>query len=463
MSDRITSSANDEELLSFLYMCPVGLLRTAANGDVQMLNPEAAQLLLPLTKKPSLQNLFDTLESCAPELRGMAARFPDPSGSICDQHRIFVSSSGPGPRVVACSLLKINPDCLMAVLQDVTKQVEQERRLRQNEAVFAALVAGVNDFAIFSLDKDGNIDSWNLSAARQTGFRAEDVLGRHLGTLSLPAEARADDVAGQIADAVREGWSLRDRWFLRKDGGRYWCQVMVAADQEIDGAGEVPMTAGKEPDSATHPHSTIAGFAVVLRDVTEQHVTGEHLHRLLTTDYLTGAINRGRFFEVAELEVERHKRAGRPMVAMMLDVDHFKRVNDCFGHAAGDGVLKAIVEVCQSHLRKRDVLARLGGEEFAVLLPDTELLEAMAIADLICRSVPSAIALPAGACLNGLTWPAETVGISIGCAELNPSISGIDALLKAADTALFAAKHGGRGQARAVVEAGPAATPAIRS
>jgi PAS domain S-box-containing protein len=275
MPDPAAVSLEEEELLSFFYMCPVGVLRTAANGDVQMINPEAAQLLMPLTRKPVLQNLFDALEDCAPELRGIAARFSGASGSICEQHRMFVSSSGPGPRVVACSLLKINADCLMAVLQDVTQEVEQERQIRQNEAMFAALLAGVHDFALFSLNQSGNIDSWNKSCERQTGFKPEDVIGHDLGVLSIHNQARADNVAEQVAEAVREGWSLRDRWCGRRDGTRYWCQMMVAADRELDGEHKGAGAGIREPGLAVKTHSPIAGFAVVLRDVTEQHVTGE--------------------------------------------------------------------------------------------------------------------------------------------------------------------------------------------
>jgi diguanylate cyclase (GGDEF)-like protein/PAS domain S-box-containing protein len=446
MPDPSETSAQDEELLRFLYMCPVGVLRTTADGNVQMMNPEAAQLLLPLTRKPLLQNLFDALESCAPELRGMADRFAAESGSICELHRIVVSSSGPGPQVVACSLLKINADCLMAVLQDVTKQVEQERQIRQSEAMFAALLAGVRDFALFSLDEKGNIDSWNKSCERQTGFTPADVIGHDLGVLSLPGKARADNVAEQVAEAVREGWSLRDRRFVRRDGS-FWGQIMVAADREMDSFTESGSAGAIESGTAVNIHSPIAGFAVVLRDVSERHVTGEQLHRLLTTDYLTGALNRGRFFELAEIEISRRTKPGPPISALMLDVDHFKAVNDCFGHAAGDALLKRLVEVCRAQLRGRDVLARMGGEEFAVLLPDTELADALLVAERICRSVPRDIVLPVGSCLSGTAWSSGPIGVSIGCAALNASIEGIDDLLKAADTALYAAKRAGRGQA----------------
>lgn len=289
-----------EALLGFVYMCPVGVLRAGMNGDVQMMNPHAAQMLLPLTRTPMLHNLFDALESCAPELRDMVARFSAPRGSICQQHRIFVSRSGPGPRVVACTLLKLDPDRLMAVLQDVTQQVEQERLLRQNEAMFAALVAAVNDFTLFSIDREGRIESWNSCGQRQTGFPAAEVLGRDLRTLFVSGDDRFDSLAEQVQAATREGWSIRECWCVRRDGSRYWCQVMVAAIQRKDE--DHPL------EDRTNGYPANTGFAVVLRDVTERHVTGEELRRLLTTDHLTGATNRARFFDLAETEIARLKR-----------------------------------------------------------------------------------------------------------------------------------------------------------
>jgi diguanylate cyclase (GGDEF)-like protein len=198
---------------------------------------------------------------------------------------------------------------------------------------------------------------------------------------------------------------------------------------------------------------------VVLRDATEQHVSGEQLHRLLTTDYLTGAANRGYFFKLAEIELARHKQQGLPVSALMLDMDHFKAVNDCFGHAGGDVVLQRFVEVCRAQLRGRDVLARVGGEEFAVLLPDTTLPNALLIAEQICRSVPTDIVLPGGNCLGGMPWQSGPIGVSIGCAALDASVMGIDALLKAADAALYAAKRAGRGQVRSASEDVPASSP----
>jgi diguanylate cyclase (GGDEF)-like protein/PAS domain S-box-containing protein len=443
MPDQTDIEAEYESLLGFLYICPVGVLRVTASGEVEMINPYAAQMLLPLARTPVLRNLFDVLDAYAPELRGLVDHFTAPSGSVCQNHRITVSRSGPGARVISCTLLKINPDCLMGVLQDITQMVEQERQLRQNEAMFAALVVGVKDFALFSLDRSGLIDSWNISGQQQTGYAAEEVVGRDLQVLAEPQSESSESVAIQIEDAIHEGWSLRERWCLRRDGSRYWSQVMVASNQVTD------VTEDGEPRRAPPDPGEITGFAVVLRDITERHVSGEELRRLLTTDHLTGAANRARFFDLAEIEITRHQANRRPLSAIMLDVDYFKQVNDRYGHAAGDAVLQRLVTLCRAEMRSRDVLARMGGEEFAILLPNASLGQAIGIAERIRASVAAAFTEGLPAFDDSGPVPITDITVSLGCAELNPSLTGVDALLHAADTALYDAKRGGRNQVQA--------------
>jgi diguanylate cyclase (GGDEF)-like protein len=172
--------------------------------------------------------------------------------------------------------------------------------------------------------------------------------------------------------------------------------------------------------------------------VTERRMTGDELRRLLTTDHLTGAANRARFFELGERALSRFTRTGKPLSVIMLDLDHFKSINDTFGHAAGDAVLTALVTCCRRCLRERDTMARLGGEEFAVLLPGTRLADALHVAERIRGTVAAEVAALAG-------LPAEAT-VSLGCAEISKHHATIDALLAAADRAMYDAKRGGRNQ-----------------
>ena len=416
-----TLEVEHETLLGFLYMCPVGVVQAGADGTIQLINPHAVQLLLPIAPSCAIDNLFKVLEGYAPDLRNLTEVFAARHGPICRGHQIVLGGSGPGPRVLSCSLLKLGDDCLMAVLQDVTKEVEQERQLKQNEALFAALAAGVKDFALLTLDVHGKIDTWNMSGTRQTGFEAAAVLGCHMDVLYHADGAQPGLAAEQVIAAAHEGWSLREARCVRRDGQRYWCQILVSAREGEAGA--------------------IVGYSVVMRDVTERRMTGDEIRRLLTTDHLTGAANRAHFFTQAEAGLDRHVRTGRPFSVIMLDVDHFKSVNDVYGHATGDEVLRALVRCCRGCLQEDHTLARLGGEEFAVLLPDVDLPKAVRTAERMRHAAATQLR----------TLDGQPVGatISLGCAEMAEHVAGIDALLRAADEALYRAKRAGRNQVMA--------------
>jgi diguanylate cyclase (GGDEF)-like protein len=171
----------------------------------------------------------------------------------------------------------------------------------------------------------------------------------------------------------------------------------------------------------------------------------DDLQRLATTDELTGAANRRAFSAMAEREFLRARRFNRPFTLLALDIDHFKVVNDHHGHAVGDRVLQSCCVRWNRLLREQDVLGRLGGEEFAVLLPETPRAEALAVADRLRASVAS------GHIVDGVR-----VTVSIGLADLGPADVVWADTLERADQALYAAKHAGRN--RVEVTDGPAAS-----
>jgi diguanylate cyclase (GGDEF)-like protein len=153
-------------------------------------------------------------------------------------------------------------------------------------------------------------------------------------------------------------------------------------------------------------------------------------------DALTGVLNRRAFMPRLRLEHARSTRTQRPYSIAMLDVDHFKAVNDTHGHAGGDQVLKAVAKVLQANCRGIDTLARIGGEEFAILLPETSAADARVMLERIRHGV-AALAVPVGK----IDVP---VTISIGVASFDESQSDCDTLLSLADQALYAAKRQGR-------------------
>lgn len=168
----------------------------------------------------------------------------------------------------------------------------------------------------------------------------------------------------------------------------------------------------------------------------ELTVANRELERLAVSDGLTGALNRRRFIELAAQELERARRYGRPLALVLWDLDHFKRINDCFGHLAGDAVLCAAVQRAQRLLRSSDILARYGGEEFVVLLPDTELEAAIRLAERIRLAL----------CQSPLETGQGSIAMSasMGVTVLREEDAGVDDLIGRADLAMYVAKDAGR-------------------
>jgi diguanylate cyclase (GGDEF)-like protein len=163
----------------------------------------------------------------------------------------------------------------------------------------------------------------------------------------------------------------------------------------------------------------------------------DEVQRLATLDGLTGTHNRRHFMDLAQREYDNARRFGHPLTAMMLDVDHFKRINDRHGHHVGDQVLRILAERCRTALRSVDVLGRYGGEEFAILLPgSTQHNAASVLAERIRRRVADEpIRTDAGA---------VKVTVSVGVAELDEEMRNPGDLFKRADAALYEAKQAGR-------------------
>jgi diguanylate cyclase (GGDEF)-like protein len=172
-------------------------------------------------------------------------------------------------------------------------------------------------------------------------------------------------------------------------------------------------------------------YVVVFWDVTQQRQIEAELQRHAGTDILTGLPNRRRLIEIARTMMQ-----APPLALLMVDLDHFKAINDRFGHAVGDQALQAAAERCRRMLRDSDVIARVGGEEFAVLLPGTEHATAAAVAERLREAVGCA-PLVIGDRQIDLT-------ASIGATLVGPAETELDAVLHRADRALYAAKAGGR-------------------
>lgn len=292
-----------------------------------------------------------------------------------------------------------------------------ESLLRREPEKYSEMVQGVTSFGIYLIDRGGVIRSWNRGAANLTGHAREEVLGQPFQALFVDEDVRAG-TPRRTLEFVRANHHVRDeqRRALRS-GGSFVAQIALDALRADSGE--------------------LLGFVEVFQDITEAKQREERLYQRATRDPLTGAANRGHFTEMAMLEIERARRFAEPLSLLMLDIDHFKRINDTHGHETGDRVIQTLATTCTAHGRKIDLLARLGGEEFAMLLPRANKEPAVEMAQRL-RRVLSEQRVP----VDGGREIAFTV--SIGVSSLRPTTRDLAELLRNADAALYKAKRAGR-------------------
>jgi diguanylate cyclase (GGDEF)-like protein len=178
------------------------------------------------------------------------------------------------------------------------------------------------------------------------------------------------------------------------------------------------------------------GRMLTYTDVTDLVRHADELERLATTDAMTNLHNRRHFLTLAEAEWSRFQRYHRPLALLLIDLDRLKGINDRFGHAAGDAAMVTVAEIFRNNRRETDIVARVGGDEFAMLLPETDAGQGQVVADRLRQELKE----------RPLTAEGEAVilTVSIGLAEATLSMPNVDALMKAADRALYQAKAAGR-------------------
>ena len=248
-------SAEHEALIQFLYLAPVGLVQADIHGEVAMMNPIAAQLLMPLSRDGGLDNLFAALETVAPELRYLCGRHEAASGKVCDGLHVHLNAGSAGkrvPQILSVTLLKLDATRLMAVIGDITEQVRRERQLRQNDAWLNAILTGITDYALVALDHQGRVHEWNPSIGRVTGH-GEGALGQPYSIFYPPDAITPEHLHDRLREADANGWTLDEGRRLRADGSAFWGSVLIAPLPDRDPLpGQEPDGAGHERDPARH-------------------------------------------------------------------------------------------------------------------------------------------------------------------------------------------------------------------
>lgn len=283
--------------------------------------------------------------------------------------------------------------------------------------MFRAMMDKTNDFIYF---KDRN---HVFTGASQT-----------LVTLTEPSEHWTDLLGVTDYDVFPEEYadiyySLEKQVFAGKS-------VAHEVQKMIDNAGNEGWVDNRK-GPITNDDNEIIGLFGIARDVTELKRVEAELMKMAQTDHLTGLANHRSFIEKADAEVSRSIRYEKPLSVAMIDIDFFKRINDTFGHQAGDVVLKTLSALCRKMLREVDILGRLGGEEFGIVFPETALNEAVDVAERLRQMIAATeILVKDDLKLN--------IAVSIGVATLSDKETTFSALLNQADQAMYEAKRMGR-------------------
>jgi diguanylate cyclase (GGDEF)-like protein/PAS domain S-box-containing protein len=296
--------------------------------------------------------------------------------------------------------------------EEQAKQVKntlEETLIRQK-----AILDNIPDMAWLK-DEKGRFILMNPAFAAASGIETEELIGKTDFDFWPPefAQRFVDDDKFVMKSGERK---IIEEPRVHNDGETVWIETIKSPIYGADGR--------------------VIGTTGISRDITERKLAAEKLRELAIMDSLTGLFNRRHFIELSEREFNRSSRYGKDLSMMMMDIDHFKAVNDTHGHHVGDEVLSALAEIFRSGLRSTDVVGRLGGEEFGVLLPETGLPEALPLAERVRRTVADK-PIPTSAGNLAVT-------ISIGVATVTTEAYRLESLMQRADEALYKAKDNGR-------------------
>ena len=311
-------------------------------------------------------------------------------------------------------------DRMLGVLLDITEEHDLREALADSEEFHRVLMENAYD-VIWTMALDGTITYVSPSVERVRGITPEEARAQGLEEIHPPeSAARVAEYFARLFAAMAEGTELPEfhgeQEYYRKDGSIMLGELQVIP--QVDAAGHVVRILG------------------VTRDISDQRRYEDELNHLAVTDPLTGVWNRRQGERLLTADLSAARRYGPPLSLLLLDVDHFKAVNDTHGHHVGDVVLRELCQRLEANLRPSDALIRWGGEEFIILARHCALAAGVALADKV-------VALVGAAPFDG----AGEVTVSVGVAALHPD-DDLDSWLQRADRALYDAKDAGRNTAR---------------
>jgi len=291
------------------------------------------------------------------------------------------------------------------------------------KGIFFSKVVELAADSIIAVDKNMKLIFFNSEAEKTFGYSQDEIIGQHLNTL-IPSEFHEvhDKHVRKFLEESTVARLMNDRQNvevkgLRKNGNQFFAEISIIKIPQEDGF-------------------ILAG---IIRDISNSKKLEKKLRDFAEHDSLTGIMNRRMIENVLKKDLERASRYNKPLSLLMMDIDHFKKVNDTFGHDVGDLVLKHLTDVSKSNLREVDSFGRWGGEEFVVLLPEIDLKDARVVAEKLRTSIENTPLK-----INENEKVSYT--ISIGGAAFSKSMDSWETFFKLADNALYQAKEQGRNQ-----------------
>jgi diguanylate cyclase (GGDEF)-like protein/PAS domain S-box-containing protein len=309
-----------------------------------------------------------------------------------------------------------DPAFFIVQLLDLPRALAEEEANRQQEKI-RLLVENVSD-AFIGMDEDGYVTEWNRQAERILQWRADEIIGKQMAPMLVPERYREQHAAG-LQRFIRTGVATIinkpvEVPLLRKDGAEIPAEMTIGAAR----------------------HLGRYYFATFVRDISERKELERQLHRQATHDHLTGLPNRFEFMRRLGQQVAAAERAGNgPFALMFIDLDGFKQVNDIHGHQEGDKLLTSFASALQHCVRRTDVVGRLAGDEFVVLV--TGVKDVRGDAAVVAKKILAA----AAACSNATAPVSASIGIA-----LFERFAKAEDLMKRSDTAMYAAKEAGKNQ-----------------